>query len=63
MKEWQNRVHEERDELLFKMQKLQHFIVTVKDMDIIQMNLLRDQHDVMQQYVNILDKRMAQWLR
>ena len=63
MKEWQNRVHEERDELLFKMQKLQHFIATVKDMDIIQMNLLRDQHDVMQQYVNILDKRMAQWLR
>jgi len=54
-KDWYARLYEEREELMSKLIKLKHFIDTA---DIPDMDLLRDQHDIMQQYVAILDRRL-----
>ena len=60
MKQWQQRVYDERAELMDKYTKLKHFLVTASVKEI-ELDLLKAQADIMAEYIQILDRRMARW--
>lgn len=62
-KEWKQRVYNERAELKDKYIKLGHSLDTAQNIDPQSMDLLREQYDIMQQYLRVLDKRIHLWLK
>ena len=58
MKAWKLRLYEERTELADRYTKLGNFLVTA-DIAADQLYLLREQYNVMYQYLAVLDKRIA----
>jgi len=58
MKAWKERLHNEREELMGKYQKLVHFLQTAH-LDKENMDLLYAQREAMYEYLAILDKRIA----
>ena len=57
MKKWKIRLYEERVELMRKYEKLSHFLDTAK-LEYEHLKLLREQKEVMYDYLTILDKRI-----
>ncbi len=61
MKPYQQRVQNERDELVVKIVKLGEFLPseTLKSLDILEQGRLIKQHEIMKDYCAILDSRIA----
>lgn len=58
---YRNRVLEERDELLTKQTRLAKFLNANETNGGKERDLLIEQFNIMQQYINVLHKRIATW--